>query len=129
MTAPTHSMFYVHSGRKLFFITAFANPKSKVFGKNALSDIGLSPLLMSRCALIVKVQNISKEERIDLFHKKFYGGGEIREKHEYYDQWTKLARTYRPEITASEKDDLEKYHQIEVVNDEGEVENLRIPVE
>ncbi len=91
-----------------FIMIAFANPKSKVFGKNALSDIGLSPLLMSRCALIVKVQNISTEERINLFHKKFYGGGEIREKHEYYDQWTKLARTYGPEITASEKQ-VKKY--------------------
>ena len=47
--------------------------------KKALSDVGLSPLLMSRCALIVKVQNMSKEERIDLFRKKFYGGAEIKE--------------------------------------------------
>jgi DNA replicative helicase MCM subunit Mcm2 (Cdc46/Mcm family) len=85
-----------------FIMIAFANPRSKVFGKHALSDIGLSPLLISRCALIVKVQNISKNERIDLFHKKFYGGGEIKEKHEYYDQWVKLARMHEPEITASE---------------------------
>ena len=91
-----------------FIMIAFANPRSKVFGKHALSDIGLSPLLTSRCALIVKVQNITKEERIGLFHKKFYGGGEIKEKHEYYDQWVKLARTYEPEITASEKT-VEKY--------------------
>lgn len=91
-----------------FIMIAFANPRSKVFGKHALSDIGLSPLLTSRCALIVKVQNITKEERIGLFHKKFYGRGEIKEKHEYYDQWVKLARTYEPEITASEKT-VEKY--------------------
>lgn len=91
-----------------FIMIAFANPRSKVFGKHALSDVGLSPLLTSRCALIVKVQNISKAERIDLFHKKFYGGGEIKEKHEYYDQWVKLARMYEPEITASEKT-VEKY--------------------
>jgi len=91
-----------------FIMIAFANPRSKVFGKHALSDVGLSPLLTSRCALIVKVQNISKEERIDLFHKKFYGGGEIKEKHEYYDQWVKLARMHEPEITASEKT-VEKY--------------------
>lgn len=91
-----------------FIMIAFANPRSKVFGKHALSDVGLSPLLTSRCALIVKVQNISRAERIDLFHKKFYGGGEIKEKHEYYDQWVKLARMYEPEITASEKT-VEKY--------------------
>ena len=91
-----------------FIMIAFANPKSNVFGKKDLSDFGLSPLLMSSCALIVKVQNISKEERLDLFRKKFYGGAEIKEKHEYYDQWVKLARTYNPEITASEKS-VEKY--------------------
>jgi hypothetical protein len=58
---------------------------------------------MSRCALVVKVQNIGKEDRLNLFRKKFYGKGEIKEKHEYYDQWVKLARRYEPVITASEK--------------------------
>jgi len=86
-----------------FIMIAFANPKSKVFGKNALNDIGLSPLLMSRCALVVKVQNIGKEDRLNLFRKKFYGTGEIKEKHEYYDQWVKLSRRYEPSITATEK--------------------------
>ena len=93
-----------------FIMIAFANPKSKVFGKRALLDVGLSPLLMSRCALIVRVQNISKEERLDLFRKKFYGDSEIKEKHEYYDQWVKLSRSYNPEITASKKA-IEKYLQ------------------
>jgi DNA replicative helicase MCM subunit Mcm2 (Cdc46/Mcm family) len=91
-----------------FIMIAFANPKSKVFGKKALADIGLSPLLISRCALVVRVQNITKEERIDLFKQKFYGEGEIKEKHEYYDQWVKLARTHQPEITAS-KATIEQY--------------------
>ena len=86
-----------------FIMISFANPRSKVFGKKALSDIGLSPLLVSRCALIVKVQNISKDDRINLFRKKFYGGGEIKEKHDYYDQWMRLSRTYEPKITASDK--------------------------
>jgi DNA replicative helicase MCM subunit Mcm2 (Cdc46/Mcm family) len=86
-----------------FIMIAFANPKSQVFGKNALNDIGLSPLLMSRCALVVKVQNINKEDRLNLFRKKFYGTGEMKEKHEYYDQWVKLARRFEPAITASEK--------------------------
>lgn len=84
-----------------FIMIAFANPKSKVFGKDALKDIGLSPLLMSRCALVVKVQNIGKEDRLNLFRKKFYGEGELKDKHEYYDQWVKLARRFEPTITAS----------------------------
>ncbi|MFH1101641.1 MAG: hypothetical protein V1726_06375 [Methanobacteriota archaeon] len=86
-----------------FIMIAFGNPKTRVFGKNALADIGLSPLLISRCALVVKVQDIARDERLDLFRRKFYGMGEIKEKHELYDQWVKLARTYTPTITASEK--------------------------
>jgi len=98
-----------------FIMIAFANPRSKVFGKNYLSDIGLSPLLMSRCALIVKVQNISREDRLDLFHKKFYGGGEVVEKHDYYDQWVKLSRTHEPKITASEKNVKKYIHEIDEI--------------
>ncbi|HEC89728.1 MAG TPA: hypothetical protein ENI44_04000, partial [Thermoplasmatales archaeon] len=84
-----------------FIMIAFANPKPKVFTRNAVEEIGLSPLLVSRCALIVRVKNISAEDRINLFMKKFYQSGEIQEKHEYYDQWIRLTRTYHPEITAS----------------------------
>jgi DNA replicative helicase MCM subunit Mcm2 (Cdc46/Mcm family) len=84
-----------------FIMIAFANPKSKVFRKNAILDIGLSPLLVSRCALIVRVKNISTEDRLSLFEKKFYGAGEIEEKHEYYTQWLRLSRTFTPDITAS----------------------------
>jgi DNA replicative helicase MCM subunit Mcm2 (Cdc46/Mcm family) len=86
-----------------FIMIAFANPRSKVFGKHALEDIGLSPLLISRCALVVKVHDIGRDDRIRLFKRRFYGEGEAREKHEYYDQWVKLARSYEPEITASQK--------------------------
>ncbi|KYK22799.1 hypothetical protein AYK25_07115 [Thermoplasmatales archaeon SM1-50] len=91
-----------------FIMIAFANPRSEVFGKNALKDIGLSPLLMSRCALVVKVQNIGREDRLNLFRKKFYGTGELKEKHDYYDQWVKLARRFEPVITATEKN-VHKY--------------------
>ncbi|MEM0493631.1 MAG: hypothetical protein QXS02_06745 [Candidatus Thermoplasmatota archaeon] len=85
-----------------FIMIAFANPRTRVFSKNALADIGLSPLLISRCALVVKVSDISRDERLDLFRRRFYGEGEIKEKHEYYDQWVRLARNYKPVITASE---------------------------
>jgi len=98
-----------------FIMIAFANPRSQVFGRNSMSDIGLSPLLMSRCALIVKVQNISREDRLDLFHKKFYGGGEVVEKHDYYDQWVKLARTFEPKIVASEKNVKKYIHEIDSI--------------
>jgi DNA replicative helicase MCM subunit Mcm2 (Cdc46/Mcm family) len=86
-----------------FIMIAFANPKSKVFGRKVIEDIGLSPLLVSRCALIVRVENISKKDRLNLFEKKFYGAGEIIEKHDYYNQWLRLSRTFKPEIIASDK--------------------------
>jgi DNA replicative helicase MCM subunit Mcm2 (Cdc46/Mcm family) len=113
-----HSAKLHQSIESNFIMIAFANPKSQVFGKNALKDIGLSPLLMSRCALVVKVQNISKEDRLNLFRKKFYGTGELKEKHDYYDQWVKLARRFEPPITASEKN-VNKYLNImnEIVED------------
>ncbi len=91
-----------------FIMIAFANPRTQVFTKNALTDIGLSPLLMSRCALIIKVQNITREERLDLFKRKFYGAGESKDKQEYYDQWVKLARRYKPKITAT-SDAVDQY--------------------
>ena len=58
---------------------------------------------MSRCGLVVRVRDIGRDDRIDLFTRKFYGTGEAKEKHEYYDQCVKFARSYTPEITASEK--------------------------
>ncbi|MEF8847578.1 MAG: hypothetical protein V5A68_00385 [Candidatus Thermoplasmatota archaeon] len=103
-----HSAKFHKNIKSKFIMIAFANPKSKVFSKKAMSDIGLSPLLLSRCALVVRVKNITKKERVDLFKKKFYGGGDLREKHDYYDQWLKLARKYEPEIEASDKK-IEKY--------------------
>lgn len=109
-----HSAKLHQSIESNFIMIAFANPKSQVFGTNALKDIGLSPLLMSRCALVVKVQNIGKEDRLNLFKKKFYGTGELKEKHDYYDQWVKLARRFEPSITASEKN-VNKY--LSIMND------------
>ena len=97
-----------------FIMIAFGNPKSKVFTNKKLNDIGLSPLLLSRCALIVKVQNIGREDRLDLFRQKFYGQGELKQKHEYYDQWVKLSRTFEPSITAS-KHTVDRY--LEEAND------------
>ena len=108
-----------------FIMIAFANPKSRVFGKNALKDIGLSPLLMSRCAFIVKVADISRDDRIDLFKKKFYGSNELKEHHDYYSQWVKLARTFTPDITASDAT-VERYiHDMDAIVEEFYATSLR----
>ncbi|MDG6218922.1 MAG: hypothetical protein QCI00_05735 [Candidatus Thermoplasmatota archaeon] len=108
-----------------FIMIAFANPKTKVFSKNAVSDIGLSPLLVSRCALIVKVGNIGSDERFDLFQKKFYDLGEIKKKPEYYDQWMKLARRYQPQIDASESQVHSYLKQMSGIVDKYYDTNLR----
>ena len=84
-----------------FMMMAFANPRSKVFGPNPMENIGLSPILMSRFALVVKTENLDKEDRMALFQKKFRGEAEITKVPELYDQWVKLARFHEPEIKAS----------------------------
>ena len=108
-----------------FIMIAFANPKTKVFTKNAVKDIGLSPLLVSRCALIVRVKNISSEDRLDLFQKKFFGTSELKEKHDYYDQWVRLARKYNPEINASDKAVKKYLNEMNNIVEEYYSSNLR----
>jgi DNA replicative helicase MCM subunit Mcm2 (Cdc46/Mcm family) len=109
-----HSAKLHQNIKSAFIMIAFANPKTKVFGSNAVKDIGLSPLLVSRCALIVRVRNINREDRINLFQKKFYGSNELKINHDYYNQWVRLARRFEPKIAASE-DAVSKY--IHLMND------------
>lgn len=85
-----------------FIMIALANPKTKIFSDRPIENIGLSPILMSRFALIVKTENLEKDDRIALFKKKFYGEAEIKKVPEHYDQWVKLARLHEPEVNASE---------------------------
>lgn len=85
-----------------FIMIALANPKTKIFSDRPIENIGLSPILMSRFALIVKTENLEKDDRIALFKKKFYGEAEIKKMPEHYDQWVKLARLHEPEVNASE---------------------------
>jgi len=103
-----HSAKVHQNIRSNFIMIAFANPKTKVFTGNAVDNIGLSPLLISRCALIVRVGNIESEDRISLFEKKFYGDTEVKQRPEHYDQWIKLAKEYTPEIIAS-NESVKKY--------------------
>jgi DNA replicative helicase MCM subunit Mcm2 (Cdc46/Mcm family) len=85
-----------------FIMIAFANPKSKIFSDIPLKDIGLSPILMSRFGLVVKTESLEKDDRMELFKKKFYGETEIKKVPELYDQWVKLARLHEPKIKISD---------------------------
>lgn len=120
-----HSAKMHQNIRSQFIMIAFANPKTKVFTKNAVNDIGLSPLLVSRCALIVRVGNIGSDERLDLFQKKFYDTGELKKKPEYYDQWMRLARRFEPEIDASESQVNAYLKQMSSIVDQYYNTNLR----
>ncbi|HDO19893.1 MAG TPA: hypothetical protein ENG74_04110, partial [Thermoplasmatales archaeon] len=91
-----------------FIMIAFANPVDGVFRGRAMNEIPLPPLLISRFALVIKTENISEKERKELFKEKFFGGSEIRKKSLYYDQWVKMARTFEPEVRASE-DNIDRY--------------------
>jgi len=120
-----HSAKVHQNIKSQFIMIAFANPKTKVFTKNAVNDIGLSPLLVSRCALIVRVGNIDTDERLDLFHKKFYDKGEIKKKPEYYDQWMRLSRRFTPEINASDSQVKSYLKQMSDIVEEYYNTNLR----
>ena len=120
-----HSAKLHQNIKSAFIMIAFANPRTKVFGSNAMKDIGLSPLLVSRCALIVRVKNIDREDRINLFQKKFYGSNELKINHDYYDQWVRLARRHHPEIKASENAVSKYIHQMNDVVETHYSTNLR----
>ena len=99
----------VHSSRlhteieSHFIMLAFANPREGVFYGKPIHSISLPPLLISRFALIVKTESIGRDERIQLFKEKFFGGSEIRRKPKHYDQWIKQARMHHPEIKVSDE--------------------------
>ncbi|MEA2054043.1 MAG: hypothetical protein U9O96_02840 [Candidatus Thermoplasmatota archaeon] len=108
-----------------FIMVAFANPSSQVFKGNPLENISLPPLLMSRFALIVKTEKIDKESRLELFKQKFYGGGEIREKPFFYNQWIEMAQTHSPNIVASPKEVKEYVNSVNELVEEYYTTQLR----
>ncbi|HID24849.1 MAG TPA: hypothetical protein EYP23_00055 [Thermoplasmata archaeon] len=121
----------VHSSRlhteitSRFIMLAFANPRKGVFHGKPLYNISLPPLLVSRFALVVKTENISEDERKQLFKEKFFGGSEIRQKPKYYDQWVKQARIHQPEIDVLEER-IERYiEKASRIVDEYQATSLR----
>ncbi|NVM31408.1 MAG: hypothetical protein HWN65_21395 [Candidatus Helarchaeota archaeon] len=91
-----------------FIMIAFANPKSKIFGETPINDIGISPVLMSRFGLVIKTENLEKDERMALFKNKFLGKTELKKMPELYDQWVKLARLHQPKMSVSDEK-IKKY--------------------
>lgn len=107
-----------------FVMIAFANPKGEIFRKNAIEEIPLPPLLMSRFALIVKTEEISREDRIKLFKEKFMGMEE-RKGGKIFDAWVRMARKFKPKIEADDRA-IERYiREVDKIVEENYNTNLR----
>jgi len=97
----------VHSGRvhetieSHFTMLAFANPEGDIFSGNPQMDIGMRPTVMSRFALVIKVEAIKRQDMLSLFSRSLDAKGELKHLPQYFDQWLKLARSYNPELNVS----------------------------
>lgn len=104
----------VHSARihetieSHFIMIAFANPVHTVFTSEPMAEIGLSPLLLSRFALIVKAEGLEADRRKALLKRKFLGEVASSENARRHLLWLREARKHHPKITASE-DEIERY--------------------
>lgn len=56
-----------------FVMIAFANPVETIFVREPMKEIGLPPILLSRFALIVKVEELEAERRRDILKSKLLG--------------------------------------------------------
>ena len=97
----------VHTGRihetirSRFVLIAMANPKNGIFSSHPINDIPLSPVLVSRFALVIKVGKLEKKERVDLFYDKIINGEQVKKLSEYYNDWIKLSSKHQPRVVAS----------------------------
>jgi hypothetical protein len=80
---------------------AFANPEGDIFSGNPQMDIGMRPTVMSRFALVIKVEAIKRQDMLSLFSQSLDAKGELKHLPQYFDQWLKLARSYNPELNVS----------------------------
>jgi len=89
-----------------------------------VAEIGLSPLLLSRFAFIVKAEGLEADRRKALLKRKFLGETVTSEYTKRHLHWLREARRHHPKIVASE-DEIDRY--IEKVDKLVE-EYLRAPL-
>ena len=100
----------VHSARihetieSRFIMIAFANPVHTVFMSKPVDEIGLSPLLLSRFALIVKAEGLEADRRKALLKRKFLGEATSSKYAWRHLLWLREARKHHPKIIASDKE-------------------------
>lgn len=104
----------VHSARihetieSHFIMIAFANPVHTVFIGEPMAEIGLSPLLLSRFAFVVKAEGLEDDRRKALLKRKFLGEAVTVEHTKQHLLWLRESRKHRPKIAVSE-DEIDGY--------------------
>jgi DNA replicative helicase MCM subunit Mcm2 (Cdc46/Mcm family) len=100
----------VHSARvhetieSHFVMIAFANPIGTVFRGKPMDEIGLPPILLSRFAFIVKVEELDAERRKELIKRKLLGKAETQQVSERLLSWLREAHKHHPKVTATESE-------------------------
>jgi MoxR-like ATPase len=85
-----------------FIMIGFANPTGKVFGKRPIDEVPVSPILASRFAFIVRVEELGPELVREVVRRKLTGEGSPGEEFSRrYQSWLEQARRYQPKLTAS----------------------------
>jgi hypothetical protein len=91
-----------------FIMIALANPVNTVFVEEPISEIGLRPVLLSRFALIVKVEDIESDTRKKLLRKKLLGEKRSEELADWHLPWLREARKFKPRLVAAD-DAVDRY--------------------
>lgn len=84
-----------------FVMIAFANPVETVFVREPIEEIGLPPILISRFALIVKVEELEPERRMDILKRKLVGG-KTPDSARSHLSWLRESRKHRPKLSVSD---------------------------
>jgi len=85
-----------------FIMIAFANPTGIVFRGEPINEIPVPPILASRFAFIVKVEELGAQLVREVIKRKLLGEGLAGEEFsKHYTPWLREARKHKPKLTAS----------------------------
>jgi hypothetical protein len=73
-----------------------------------MDEIGLPPILLSRFAFIVKVEELEAERRKELIKRKLPGEAKTQQVSEWHLPWLREAHKHHPKVIATESE-IEAY--------------------
>lgn len=123
-TCSVHSAKIHETIESHFIMVALANPVNATFSSEPLSEIGLRSVLLSRFALIVKVEDIGSEIRKRLLKRKLKSEKRSDELAQWHLPWLKEARKFKPQLVASDEGINRYVEQIDSIIEE----HLRSPL-